>query len=272
MLTLMDFSLIIKLRCWCFFLCLQFLVLVLGVNLRAETAKDTLSLLKGYRGALIAENVTTVRGHRGQDQPSVWEVATRMSDGERVFVIRNKQIIADTVYSSGGGVVVDLRRLKIDSADVFRVANRLAVMAKVGFDSIDYELRAAPLGNSPLWIVHLRNFAGKDVGRLEVSGESAEVISSKWFDPRIAMREPIGPDDRTKQFSLRPYDAVTPVENPELLSREGASTFTGEPGQRLKRGFRAVGMGFNRIFSGQSEVSAVRSRYKYPATSKQRPR
>jgi hypothetical protein len=105
-----------------------------------------------------------------------------------------------------------------------------------------------------------------------VSGESADVLRSKWFDPRIAMREPIGPEDGTKRTALRSYDVATPDQGPVLLSRGRESTFADEPGWRLKRGFRAAGMGFNRIFSGQSAVSSVRSRHKHPATSRQRPR
>lgn len=268
----MDFSFFMKLHGGVSIFCLQLLPLSVVVNLRAETAKESITLLKGHRGALVSGSVTHVRGHRGQDQPEVWEIATRMSDGERVFVITGKRIIADTVYSSGGGVVVDLRRLKVDSGDVFRVVNRAAVVAKVGFDSIDYELRAAPLGNAPLWIIHLRNFAGKDVGRLEVSGESGELLRSKWFKPRIAAREPIGPEDGNKRSVLRSYGRSNHGDENEVRRGERISAFAGETGQKLKRGIRAVGMGFNQIFNGQSAVSNTRSRYKPPTTSRKLPR
>lgn len=268
----MDHSFIIKSVNRTLLVSLHFSILFFAGNLQAETAKEILTILRAQRGALIVENVTAVRGHRGQDQPVIWEVSTRMSDAERVFVITDKQIVADTVYSSGGGVVIDLRRLQIDSGDVFHVANRLAAMAKVGFDSIDYELRAAPLGNAPLWVVHLRDFADKDVGRVEVSGESAEVLRSKWFKPRIAKREPIGPEDSVKQSGLRSYDVSNLEEERRLIGRERGSLFKGEPGQRVKRGLRAVGMGFNRIFTEQSAISSQRSRYTYPATSRQRNR
>ena len=270
MLTLMDFPFVITLGKSLLLAFLQCFILLFAGNLQAETAKEIITILKEHRGAIIAENVTAVRGHRGQDQPKIWEVSTRMSDGERVFVVTDKQIIADTVYSSGGGVVIDLRRLRIDSGDVFRVVNRLAAMGNVGFDSIDYELRAAPLGNAPLWVVHLRDYAGKDVGRVEVSGESAEVLRSKWFKPRIANREPIGPEGSVKQSGLRSYDVTSFDKERRLIIREKDSLFKGEPAQRVKRGFRAVGMGFNRISAEQSAVFSQRSRYRHPATSRQR--
>ena len=241
-------------------------------NAIPETAKKALAVLKIQRGALADTNVTHVRGHRGQDQPITWEFTVRISDGERVFVIQNEEIIADTIYSSGGGIIMDLRRFKTDSSEVFKVANLAAEEANIGFDSLDYELLAAPLGNAPLWIVFLRDFKGHDVGRLEVSGEVSKVLRSQWFAPRASRRQPIGPDDDDRKTVLRSYTPKPSTGERNPGSGAPVKTLALETGKRLKRGFLTVGNGLNRIFNKQETVSTDPPRFKSPATTSKKPR
>jgi hypothetical protein len=269
----MVYLMLRRVSSWIFLFFLLFLSNSIGIEVTGETAKGALTVLKSERGASIAANVTHVRGHRGQDQPLLWEITSRISDGERVFVISGEKIIADTIYSSGGGVSVDLRRLKIDSGEVFHIANRAAVKANVGFDSIDYELLAAPLGNAPLWLIYLRDIRGRDVGKLEVSGESSKILRSKWFAPRAVVRQPIGPDDGDRGSVLRSYTPGIDPDEDHGESNDGqAGTFAWKTGKRLKRGLQTVGNGFSRIFGNQAEVSTESPRHKSPQTSRISPR
>lgn len=265
----------LKLHHWVSFLaaCLMgVLTNTLGDEISWSSAKEVLSILKAERGAFVTDNITHVRGHRGQDQPVVWEVTSRISDGERVFVISNGAIVEDTIYSSGGGLRIDMRRFKIDSSEVFKLANRAAEKANVGFDSLDYELLAEPRENMPLWIIFLRDFKGRDVGRVEVSGVTSRVVRSHWFDPRDSSRPPIGSDDSDRKYVLRSYKPKLPAD--EETARRGAqvSTLARETGRRFKRGFLKVGKGINSLFANQSAVSSDRSRYKLPGVSRQKPR
>ncbi len=238
-----------------------------------DSAKDALAVLKAQRPPSITANVTNIRGHRGQDQPVLWEITSRISDGERVFVIKGDKIIADTIYSSGGGVSVDIRRLQIDSSQAFQIANRAAIKANVGFDSIDYELLAAPLGNAPLWLIYLRDFKGRDVGKLELSGESPKLLRSQWFTPRAVARQPIGPNDANRKAVLRSYQPrIQSNSGIEIGDSDTSTTFARKTGRKLKRGLMTVGNGFTRIFGNQAEVSSVKSRRPSPPTSRRAPR
>ncbi len=217
-----------------------------------STAWQALDALKASRGAALVQQVTQVRGESGQDQPQAWEVSTRVADGERVFVVRDGRIVADTVYSAGGGVPVDMRRLRVDSGEAFNIANRVATAAKVGFDSIDYQLAAGALGNSPLWILYLRDGAGRDVGEVEVSGEDGSVVRQSWYHPRDGNREPVVPPADPGRRAVRavPGDGGV-VGGPAIGERVGGAA------DRVKEGFQGIGEGVGRLFRGEEtfEVS-----------------
>jgi len=230
----------------------------------AETAWQALDVLKSERGSVAISRVTQIRGHRGQDQPEVWEIVTRMADGERVFVTRGGEIVADTIYTSGGGVTIDTRRLRIDSHDAFRIANSAAATSKIGFDTIDYELRAAAGGNSPLWVIYLRDTKGNDVGELKISGEDGKVLRQTWFAARAGEREPIGKEESSAQQAMRSY----PAEGRGGMFARTTSGLEGS-GERVKKGFRSIGSSFSKIFKGEA-VYHVRpdARYQRPGTVK----
>ncbi len=243
-----------------------------------ESAWQVLDTLKAERGSGAVNNVTQLRGHRGQDQPEAWEVVTRIPDGERVFVLRGGRIVADTVYSSGGGVAVDTRRLRVDSVEAFRIANRAATQSKVGFDAVDYELRAAAHGNAPLWVLYLRDAEGRDVGQLEIAGEDGRILRQEWFAARQVDRQPILPDPATmdrravRSYGREPsevgHTGSGQVGQGAVIARttgglEGA-------GGRVKEGFRSIGDSFSKIFKGEAVYHNRRdARYQRPGTSKQ---
>jgi len=252
-------------------LCFAFLALQLrapALELPRDSATMALSIIKEQRGKKISQNIVSVRGHRGQNQPVEWEISSLVGDGQRVFVVKNKKIIADTIYSSGRGIVVDLRRLKVDSPDVFTLANAAALKENVGFDSVDYELSAAPLGNSPQWVIFLRDFKGRDVGRLVISGNASKILTREWFAPRESVRQPIGPDDASVKIALRSYN---PGERGVSARRDkqggvkGMARFTG---RKLKDGFLNLGNRINNAFSNQESVSLQKSRHQIPKTSR----
>ena len=226
----------------------------------AETAWQALDILKSERGAGVIGNVTQIRGHRGQDQPAEWEIVTRIADGERVFVAQGGKIVADTVYSSGGGVTIDTRRLRIDSREAFRIANNAASTSKIGFDAIDYELRAASGGNAPLWVIFLRDSKGRDVGELQIAGEDGRILKQDWFSARSGDREPIGKEEKTDKRAMRTYPAEG---SPSLSSTSGGA------GTRMKEGIRSIGSSFGKIFTGEAVYHTRRdARYQRPGTVK----
>lgn len=65
---------------------------------------------------------------------------------------------------------------------VFATVDKAAKKALVGFDSINYQLRAKELSNEPVWSVSLIDQFGQTVGTLIVSAESGAVLSRTWYD------------------------------------------------------------------------------------------
>lgn len=229
-----------------------------------QTAWQALDTLKATRGAAAVSNVTQLRGMKGQDQPSAWEISTQAADGERVYVLERGKIVADTVYSAGGGVPIDMRRLRVDSGEAFVIANRVATESKVSFDSLDYELSASAVGNAPLWVIHLRDSNDKDVGELDVSGETGEVLRQSYYHPRMASRLPIGPEPSSRRV-VRSYPSSEPGAGAAVWQR----TTAGVDGaaDRVKEGFQTIGEGIGRLFKGETTFEVKDSeRIKKPKT------
>ena len=259
--------------------CLSFLLAssCLGLEQNRVSSKEALDLLKRERGESVTANLVSIRGHHGQNQPASWEFSTHLADGQRVFVIQNKKIVDDTIYSSGKGVVVDMRAMKTHSNHVFKIVNDAALKANVGFDSLDYELSATHFGNAPRWIVFLRNYKGKDVGRIEVSGMTPEIMNREWFVPRVVFRRPIGPNDADRKSVLKSYKLVD--------SRTGQGQFKGQgqgqgqggksialfTGTKIKGGLLNLGTRINKAFEAQATVSTDKPRRYIPPTSRKLP-
>ena len=253
--------------------CLSFLLTssCLGLEPNRVSSKEALDLLRRERGESVTANLVSIRGHHGQNQPASWEISTHLADGQRVFVIQNKKIVDDTIYSSGKGVVVDMRAMKTHSNHVFKIVNDAALKANVGFDSLDYELSATHFGNAPRWVVFLRNYKGKDVGRIEVSGMTPEIMNREWFVPRVVLRRPIGPNDADRKSVLKSYTLVDSKTGQGQLKGESGKSNPLFAGTKIKGGLLNLGNRINKAFETQATVSTDKPRRYIPPTSRKLP-
>ena len=221
-----------------------------------------------------------MRGEKGQDQPLAWEISTNAADGERVYVVQRGRVVGDTIFSAGGGVPIDMRRLRVDSAEEFNIANRVATESKVGFDALDYELSADGLGNAPIWLIYVRDAEGKDLGEIEISGEDGEVLRRSWFPPRLVDREPVeSAAPILGRRALRSYkQRETVADNQddaggEPGGTEGTTASVQDSTGPVKGGLQRLG----KIFSGgdEEETFEVRQsedeRYRAPKTLRRSP-
>ncbi|MFV1995273.1 MAG: hypothetical protein ACC661_07535, partial [Verrucomicrobiales bacterium] len=74
-------------------------------------------------------------------------------------------------------------QVKTDSRAAFLIADREARNAKVGFDSINYELRCRELSREPIWSLDLRSLNDVMVGRVYVSAKDGAVLRRVWLHP-----------------------------------------------------------------------------------------
>jgi hypothetical protein len=166
-------------------------MLVIG-RAPGATAYEALEVLKKERGEAALKKLVEVQGKAGQPQPASWTVL--MTDpaargGIREFVIANGAIGSERTpvrgYTSGADAFtgINFGLLNVDSGEAFKVANKQAAEAKVGFHTLDYTLRTSDVDGSPVWVIQLFDYMGAPVGTLRVSAESGKVLTALQIDP-----------------------------------------------------------------------------------------
>lgn len=124
-------------------------------------------------------------GERGEPRPQEWKLV--YSDpgargGVREIVASGDVVVSERTplrgYSGvGSSQPIVLTRLKIDSDGAFDIVNRQAAAKRIGFNWIDYTLRANTVTGAPMWILRLYDNMGAQVGVMQVSGEDGSVIT-----------------------------------------------------------------------------------------------
>ncbi|MES2709050.1 MAG: hypothetical protein V4726_20810 [Verrucomicrobiota bacterium] len=74
-----------------------------------------------------------------------------------------------------------LSRVTVDSEQAFRIADKEAGLAKVGFDSIDFRLRAREFSEEAIWTVRLHDTDDEIVGNVDLSASSGKVLRTVWY-------------------------------------------------------------------------------------------
>ncbi len=242
------------------------------------TAKTAVAVFEKAKGRESLNNLIAVRGTRGIDQPEVWEIILLdvKSGGNVCYMVDSKRILrSGRVKKRIGGAPVEMKSLALDSNQAFRIADGEARKARVGFDSIDYQLRAIPLGYSPVWLVRLRDASGREVGVVEISGTNGAVTGGRWNGKRFANgsatvasapQEPEIEESAAEMHaenrgsvdeapSGRHEECQTPQEHREALEgvwKRGTDGIE-NAGTQAKSGFSKIGSAVADIFRGRAE-------------------
>lgn len=129
--------------------------------------------------------VAEISGQRGGTQPQSWTIYFKdpaARGGVREVVVTRGDVESVRTplrgFSEVAGLpTIDRGKVNYDSDRAFQIANSQAVAAKVGFNWIDYRLRANASG-VPVWSVTLIDSMGVKAGDLEISAESGEILRS----------------------------------------------------------------------------------------------
>lgn len=123
-------------------------------------------------------------GERGEPRPQEWKLV--YSDpgargGVREVLASGDVVISERTPLRGySGISASppilLSRLKIDSDGAFDIANKQAARRRVGFNWVDYTLRANNVTGAPMWILRLYDNMGAQVGVLQISGEDGSIL------------------------------------------------------------------------------------------------
>lgn len=164
-------------------------LLVQSVCRAGETAYQALRILGRERPGVSLNKVIEVDGRVGAPQPAVWKIV--MDDpgargGVREFEVQNGRVSSERtpVHAYSGTAdeaVMDFKRLNLDSAGAFVIANKEAAAARIGFDSVDYTLRCGDANNAPVWILKLVDDKKQNVGTIQISADSGQVVRREGF-------------------------------------------------------------------------------------------
>lgn len=123
-------------------------------------------------------------GERGEPRPQEWKLIYRdpaARGGVKEIVASGDVVVSERTplrghSSIGNSQPVVLTRLKVDSDGAFDIANRQATTRRLGFNWVDYTLRANNVTGAPMWILRLYDNMGAQVGVIQISAEDGSII------------------------------------------------------------------------------------------------
>ncbi len=215
------------------------------------SGKDALVTLEKAVADRPQDRVVQMVGVRGQDQPPEWRVVVQDTEsGNGVFymyTVQGKSVVKrETVQKDYREqlpvATIPKGDILFDSKDAFKIADRQAKKAKIGFDSLNYELRCPELSRTPVWYVDLRDDRDRMVGRLFISAKNGEVLRQVWFPPnnaapdkqQMVREEP--PSSRHKGY----LSQQAPQELPALSPLPTKSQEKKSPLSAIKKGMAKI--------------------------------
>tara|TARA_R110002096_G_scaffold200639_1_gene384590 strand:+ start:2623 stop:3153 length:531 start_codon:yes stop_codon:yes gene_type:complete len=154
-------------------------------SLFAETnAREALQILERNTGQETISQVVAIVGFHGADQPNRWQILALDPANEgvlREYVIQNDTVTGPKSIPRQEGedlpqTPVFLTSMKLNSTDVYQIADDQAIEAGVGFAKVNYQLRWRGNDPEPTWLATLLSSDNQVVGRIYVMAASGTVI------------------------------------------------------------------------------------------------
>ena len=217
------------------------------------SAKQAISTLRSSEGSHVANNIVALTGRFGQDQPQEWEILARRGDEFAMFIVDSKAVQSWSKIRPKAPVKLATKSMKIDSSSAFRIADKAAKKASIGFDSLNYDLKPRSDSPVPVWIVNLADTRGLTVGQLHIAADSGSILRSNWDREQL---------NRPTRNNVPSTGATRGI----LADRRNSSTQTGSTADGIRDGIASIRNVFRR-----EPVSKTNQR-RGPKTSKTRPR
>ena len=214
----------------------------LSHGLAAHTSQEALDALSRRYGPEKFAHIVSMTGSDGAPSPSEWWVVVRdlkmpstlhtyWSGDRRVTDEGENRAYYPNRIPDG---FIDRTKLKIDSNQAFAIVEREAAKERIGFNEVDYELKAISLTDEPLWSLTLIDADGYHVGHVSVSGRTGNVLRSVWLGNnrsrsgfRNMVRDSMAPSASAPVAEGPPNGGSTlipqlpPTQIPVTPSREG---------------------------------------------------
>lgn len=179
-------------------------LMVLGtVSVRAQasqlSAYEALRTVGKSKGDAVLATLVEMRGLDGDPQPAQWVLSFKddaARGGIREFTVGRKGITAERTPLRAGDLAVPgampAAGLNLDSTGVFDAANKEAVKARLGFQSLNYRLQNR--NGSPVWTVQLFDVGGNEAGMIEFSAKNGTIVTPLRLAAVSHSPAPSGPD------------------------------------------------------------------------------
>lgn len=202
----------------------------------------------------LLNHVIQVQGVKGDPQPATWKIVVddpNARGGVREIEISKGRIVSEhtpvrAYAGTSSNIVMDFKRLNLDSAGAFTIANQEATKHNVGFDSVDYLLRSDDQTNAPVWILKLQDASNVNVGTIYIAADSGAVLRTEGF----------GGTNRQVRDTYPPSETgPTPANRDSDLDSDRYDVDQPPPGQgvghQINKGLHRVGASLQEFFTGR---------------------
>ena len=153
-----------------------------------DTAYQALRIV-GKNNQELLNHVIQVQGTDGEPQPATWRILIddqSARGGVREMEISKGRVISEHTpvrqyAGTGANVVMDFKKLNLDSSGAFTIANDEATKHNVSFNSVDYMLRSDEQSATPVWILKLIDVNHALVGTLTIAADTGAVLHADGF-------------------------------------------------------------------------------------------
>ena len=219
-----------------------------------SSAKQAIETLKTAEGTNTVNQIVGLTGRFGQDQPQEWEILARRGDQFSMFIVDDKSVISISKVRTRTPVRLNVSKVKVDSTKAFRIVDKSAKKASIGFDSLKYVLKSRDGNRAPVWVVSLADYKGITVGEVHVAADSGSILLTNW--------------DR-EQLNRPKNVPGSPGNRGIIADRRGSSVQTSSTVDGVRDGLASVGNSIRNVFR-RGEVSNP-DQQKAPKTTKTRP-
>ena len=191
----------------------------------STTVQQAASVVGNTLGPQGLNALVAVIGHYGTPQPKAWEfslVDPAAKGAVRALRVNGSRATPKAPENGGYESAVPLgffrwSDVKVDSITAFHAADQEAKAAMVGFDSVQYLLRAREGTTQPIWFLSLWDREERTVGRLEISAATGKVERRVWMRYTDRGSWPVKIEDSSAPFaSMRPLPPSAPVAPPPM--------------------------------------------------------
>lgn len=189
-----------------------------------NTVQEAAAVVGTTLGPQSLDALVAVIGHYGTPQPKTWEfnlVDPGTKGAVRALRVSGPRATPKAPENGGYESTVPTgffrwQDVKVDSITAFHAADQEARAAMVGFDSVQFLLRAREGTAQPVWLLSLWDQEERTVGRLEISASTGKVERRVWMRYSARGSAPLKVEDSFSPYaSMRPQPppvTVPPVE------------------------------------------------------------